>query len=163
MTLVAALEWVQHTALSTSIRQSDWGVMDLEAVHLIGLALFGGSVTIVALAALHRDGLGGLSLETLTRGLVPLTLVGFALMLASGTLIALSMPFKYYLNPAFRWKMALLLPALASTSSLMLSVPASADGSARVARHPGARRALALLAFLLWLGVGFCGRLIGFL
>jgi hypothetical protein len=57
------------------------------------------------------------------------------------------MPFKYYNNTAFQWKMVLLVCAVLSTLHL--------------ARKPS--RVLALLSLILWLSVGFSGRLIGFL
>jgi hypothetical protein len=56
-------------------------------------------------------------------------------------------PFKYYNNTAFQWKMVLLAGAVFSTL--------------RLSRKPS--RVLALLSLILWLGVGFSGRLIGFL
>ena len=71
---------MQHTLISTAIRRSDWAVMALEAVHLLGLALLGGAVCIVTLAALRRDGLRGMSVATLARGLRPLSAIGFLLM-----------------------------------------------------------------------------------
>jgi hypothetical protein len=66
-----------------------------------------------------------------------------------------SMPFKYYLNAAFRWKMLLLVFACAAMAWLSRS---EAEG-----KPAGWQRALALLTWLLWLGVGVSGRLIGFL
>jgi hypothetical protein len=71
------------------------------------------------------------------------------------------MPFKYYNNMAFRWKMVLLVLALATTAGLLRTsrvaiVAASPGRSAR-------QRGLAISALLLWFGVGFSGRLIGFL
>jgi hypothetical protein len=165
------LGWVQQTSLSTMVRQSDWAVMALEAVHLIGLALLGGAAVIVALGAVRRNGLRGLSLTVLARGLRPLMGVGLLLMAASGSLIAISMPFKYYANTAFRWKMLLLLFAIVGTVALvwMSGDRGRRDNSGR--RGGGTteseqrvlQRVLALVALLLWLAVGFSGRLIGFL
>jgi hypothetical protein len=137
------------------IRRSDWAVMSLEAVHLLGLALLGGAACIIALAALRRGGLRGLSVATLAQGLRPLFAVGLLLMVASGVLIVLSMPFKYYLNAAFRLKMVLLLAAIAATAWLLRRGGSSASA--------GDQRSVALFSALLWLGVGFSGRLIGFL
>jgi hypothetical protein len=76
-------------------------------------------------------------------------------MTVSGALIVLSMPFKYYLNSAFRMKMLLLVLAIVATTGLLRM----GRGAAPTARQ----RSLALLAALLWLAVGFSGRLIGFL
>jgi hypothetical protein len=129
--------------------------MALEAVHLLGLALLGGAVCILALAALRPAGLRGLSITMLSRGLRPLFGVGLFLMAASGALITTAMPYKYYFNTAFRLKMTLLVAALAATAWLL-----------RMGRHcapSGRQRSLAMASALLWLGVGFSGRLIGFL
>ncbi len=146
---------IQHTPLSTAIRQSDWAVMSLESVHLLGLALLGGAACVTALAAIRPEGLRGLALPTLTKGLRPLFGIGLLLMAASGVCIVLAMPFKYYLNTAFRVKMALLIAAIAATAWLL--------GSGQSSASAGRLRVLALMSALLWLGVGFSGRLIGFL
>jgi hypothetical protein len=153
------LHWVELSRLSTSVRQSDWAVMALEAVHLLGLALVGGAAVMAAIAALRRSGLRGISVAKFVRELRCLTLLGLILMAGSGTLIALSMPFKYYNNTAFRWKMLLLVGALVTTFVLLRAARIGSDDGARLP----SLRAFALLALLLWLGVGFSGRLIGFL
>lgn len=151
--VAGVLDRVQHWPLSFAIRQSGWAVMAFEAAHLIGLALLGGGATVIALAAVRRDGLHGLSVAALSRGLKRTMSVGLALMAASGALIAISMPYKYYLSAAFRLKMLLLVAAILTTGVLW--------SAARTA--PRHERLLALAAFLLWLGVGVCGRAIGFL
>ncbi len=149
------LIWLQQTPLSTAIRRSDWAVMALEAVHLLGLALLGGAACMLGLAALRRTGLRGLPLGMLVSGLRPLITAGLVLMIASGLTIAFSMPFKYYLNDAFRLKMVLFVVALVATAVLM-----------RNRSYTGSnvrQRGLALFSVLLWFGVGICGRVIGFL
>ena len=154
------LSAVMHSGVSTTIRESTWAVMAFEAVHLIGLTLLGGPAIIIGLASLRRGGLRGLSVSTLTEALLPILWIGLGLMAVSGTLITVSMPFKYYNNMAFRWKMVLLVFALATTAALLRSSrPANAAPHDR-GRH---QRGLALSALLLWFGVGFSGRLIGFL
>jgi hypothetical protein len=155
----ALLSWIQHTGFSTLIRESSWAVMALESVHLIGLALLGGAAFVAALAAVRHDGLRGMSVSALVTGLAPLSWTGLSLMVVSGTLITLSMPFKYYSNVAFRWKMLLLTAAL--LTSWALRRQSDSDGSATNGRY--ALRALVMAVLLLWIGVGCCGRLIGFL
>ena len=132
--------------------------MALEAVHLLGLALLGGATCIIASAAVRRTGLRGMPVASLARGLRPMFRFGLLLMAASGVMIVLAMPFKYYLNGAFRLKMLLLVAAIAATAWLLRM------GDATL-RRPGLQRALRVIvgAQFLWLGVGFCGRLIGFL
>ena len=156
---LSVLNTLMHTTVSTTLRESTWAVMAMEAVHLIGLTLLGGPVIIVGLGAVRVEGLRGLSVATLMTALQPVWALGLALMAVSGSLIAVSMPFKYYGNPAFRWKMALLVLALIATTGLIRLSRLRAP----VPRQRIWQRRLALAAALLWLGVGFSGRLIGFL
>jgi hypothetical protein len=157
----AILSAVMHTGLSTAIRESTWAVMAFESVHLIGLTLLGGPAILIGIAGVRRDGLRGLSVSALSQTLLPILWIGLSLMAASGLLITVSMPFKYYNNMAFRWKMVLLVLALATTAALLRVVENSqlAASSTGVARQRG----LAFGALILWFGVGFSGRLIGFL
>ncbi len=148
-----------HTRVSTAIRESTWAVMGMEAVHLVGLTLLSGPAIIVGMGALRPGGLRGLSVSTLTAALLPVLRIGLVLMALSGSLIAVSMPFKYYGNAAFRWKMLLLIVALATTAALGPMSRLEGATPAQLAWQ----RALALTALGLWLGVGFSGRLIGFL
>jgi hypothetical protein len=155
------LSAVMRTDLSRTIRESTWAVMAFEAVHLIGLTLLGGPAIIIGLAALRRDGLRGLSVPTLTEALLPVLWIGLVLMALSGSLITVSMPFKYYNNMAFRWKMVLLVLALTTTGWLLRS---SRPTSVVTSPDRGVlQRGLAVSALVLWFGVGFSGRLIGFL
>ena len=155
------LSALMRTDLSRTIRESTWAVMAFEAVHLIGLTLLGGPAILIGLAALRREGLRGLSVATLTQALLPVLWTGLSLMAATGILITVSMPFKYYNNMAFRCKMVLLVLALATTAGLLrASRPAI---NAMVPRAVVRQRGLAISTFVLWFGVGFSGRLIGFL
>ena len=156
---LSLLNTLMHTGLSTAIRESTWAVMAMESVHLIGLTLLGGPALIVGLGSLRPGGLRGLSVPTLIAALWPIALFGLGLMVLSGSLIALSMPFKYYENTAFRWKMLLLTLALTSTAELVrISRLEHQTPSQRACQ-----RGLSLIASSLWVGVGFSGRLIGFL
>ena len=156
---LSLLNTLMHTGLSTAIRESTWAVMAMEAVHLIGLALLGGPALIVGLGGLRPQGLRRLSIPTLITALWPIALIGLGLMVLSGPLIALSMPFKYYENAAFRWKMLLLVLALVTTAALVRISRFEHQTPNQVAWQRG----LSLTATALWIGVGFSGRLIGFL
>jgi hypothetical protein len=158
---VSLLGALMRTTLSRSIRESTWAVMALESVHLVGLTLLGGPAIVIGLGAIRDRGLRELPVATLTRSLLPVLWVGLLLMGSSGLLIALSMPFKYYNNAAFRWKMLLLVSALTLTAALLHYSKPESDASP--SRHSTQQRWLALIALVLWLGVGLSGRLIGFL
>ena len=156
---LSLLNTLMHTGLSTAIRESTWAVMAMESMHLIGLTLLGGPALIVGLGSLRPGGLRGLSVPTLIAALWPIAFFGLGLMVLSGSLIALSMPFKYYENAAFRWKMLLLALALTTTAELVRISRLGHQTPSQGARQRG----LSLIASALWVGVGFSGRLIGFL
>lgn len=152
--IASTLEWIQHTRVGTTIRESNWAIMGYESVHLLGMALLGGAATLLAIAAARRRGLGGLGVSVLARSLIPLAGLGLLIMVISGSLMAWSMPYRYYPNPAFRLKMLLLVLAVTVSCGLWQAVHKQQSDTIQ--------RSWALLAFALWLGVGLSGRWIGF-
>ena len=79
--LTECLGWLEHTSLSSVIRQSHWAVMALEAIHLLGLALLGGAAVIASLRSAE------LPLRTLVNELRPLGLVGVGLAISLTALV----------------------------------------------------------------------------
>lgn len=76
-------------------------------------------------------------------------------MLVSGALLVASKPIRYYLDDTFRVKMALLALAIVSSFIVQHVVARPAGSSVPI-------RLLAAASLVLWLGVGICGRIIGF-
>jgi hypothetical protein len=83
-----------------------------EALHILGLAAFGGSVIVTDLAAIGLIFRRNDPLDT-ARLIAPVSLSGLAVMAASGVLLVAAGPLKYYSNPLFPWKFAALVPTLA--------------------------------------------------
>lgn len=159
MSLLLFVRWLSHTSLSISIRRSTWAFAEIEMVHLLALAIFGGSVLVVDLrllgARLRRQ-----SLSEVARRLLPLTLTSLGVLLVSGGLMVTAFPMKYYCSPSFRVKMLLLLLAtLFYFTFHRRFVVRKADESQA---NSFWSRAAALISLALWLGVGLAGRAIGF-
>lgn len=89
MSLLALCQWIQDTALSTAVRESTWGFPILSALHVLGIAWFGGTL-LVAEAPVWRR-------------------IGLAAMLGTGLLLFCVEPLKCYHSTAFWIKMALLV------------------------------------------------------
>jgi|SRR5579871_151327 len=89
MPLLAICQSIQDTALSTAVRGSTWGFPILAALHVLGIAWFGGTLLIPAPRAWRR--------------------IGLAALLISGLLLFGVEPLKCYSSAAFRVKMALLV------------------------------------------------------
>ena len=153
----AAFVWLATTPVGLYMRDSTNGFAAVEAAHLLGLAVVGGAVTLLALANL-RLALNGQPAAVTARGLFPIFTVSLAVMLATGCLLMASKPLRYFLSDAFRLKMLLLGLGVALYFHLDARLK-SAEGAADTRWLQVA--SVGLLA--LWLGVGLAGRFIGLL
>lgn len=158
LSVLALFRWLEHTAVGTAIRQSQWGFAVIEIVHLLGLALLGGATLVIGLRLLGVV-LTGQPVASVVRGLLPTAVAGLTILLISGVLLLSDGPLRYYANSAFRVKMAA-LPLAVLVSALALRAarrtPDSAGASA-------ALRLGAVVALFLWLSVAVAGRAIGVL
>ena len=155
--LLPLFEWSEATAIGQAIRDSLWLFPAVQSVHLLALALIGGSVLIVDLRLLGL-GLRRQPVAELARDMQPWLLGSLATMLITGALLFSSEALRCYYSPPFWWKMGFLLAAMAFTFSVRHRV-ARANES-RVGPVWG--RLTAIVSLVLWSGVGVSGRWIAF-
>jgi hypothetical protein len=158
MSLLEACRWLESSWLGTAIRESKWGFALIEMVHLLALALLGGTLSVTGLRIwgfLFKEQRPG----AITRDLAWLLAGSFAAMLVSGILLFADGPLRYYGNAAFRVK--LLLIAGAATTALLTHLMGVRRQIVQPA--PPLMKAMALLSCALWLGAGIAGRMIGVL
>src|SRR5882724_10454272 len=96
--------------LGTVIRQSLWLFPVIECIHLLALALLGGTVLAVDMRLLGL-GLKSQSSAELLRKLHPWMAWALATSIVTGILMFLSEAIKCYFSPPFWYKMTLLLLA----------------------------------------------------
>jgi hypothetical protein len=89
MSLLVLCRWIQATQSSTLLRESTWGFTILGALHVLGIAWFGGAVLISAMPVWKR--------------------IGLAWMLLTGALLFWLEPLRCYNSVSFRVKLLLLL------------------------------------------------------
>jgi hypothetical protein len=158
---MSPLQWfiaLAHSPLGHLMQTSKWGFALVETVHLIALAVLGGSVLLVDLRllgiALKRE-----SAPDISRDLSRLLLASLVLMILSGIAMLSEEAQKCYYSPAFRWKMALLAAAVLFYFTLhRRALLRTGKGIPTLWS-----RAAAILSLSLWLGVGVAGRAIGLL
>jgi hypothetical protein len=101
---------LNESGFSTSLRESDWTFSWVETVHVLSLAVMAGTIAVVDFRllgiAFQRQ-----PVSRLVNQVTPVTWVGFALMVISGTLLFVAQPEKNAVNPAFQIKMLLLVLA----------------------------------------------------
>ena len=124
---------IQETWLSQAISHSTWGYPILSAIHVLAMALFGGTVLVTDLRIM--------GVTTELRGW---RWIGFLIVVLTGLLLFVSNPVRYSASAFFRIKMLLLL---------LLAINAVLFPRARFAAY---------LSLTLWIAVIFASRGIAF-
>ena len=150
-------QWCNNSRLAEAIRDSPWIFPTLEIVHLLGLAVLGGTILIVDLRMLGF-GLKQLSSAQLAAQVSPWTRAALAAMLTSGALMFTSEAIDCYNSLPFRVKMVLLLAA----ATFMLTVRQRVIRGGTGASGPWIERLTGMTSLGLWTGVAAAGRTIAF-
>ena len=154
--LLPFFEWCEASFIGQTIRESLWLFPVIEAVHLLGLAVIGGTVLLVDLRLL------GWGLRQPVREIAqdarPWFLASLAVMLITGISLFLSESVKCYYSQAFWVKITCLPLALAFTLTIKARVVRRPDHDIR----PIVGKLVALVSLALWFTVGAAGRWIGF-
>lgn len=147
-----------RSPLGHAMQTSRWGFAVVEMVHLLGLALLGGSVLVIDLRLLGVI-LKGDSAIAIGRDMSRLLLGSLTVMVLSGIALLSGEAGKCYYSPAFRCKMLLLATAVVFYFTLHRQALLCIQNG-KPTLWP---RIAAVLSLLLWLGVGVAGRAIGLL
>lgn len=151
----ATYDRLEQTWIGIAIRESLWLFPAVEAVHLLGLAMLGGTVLVVDLR-LFGVGLKRLSPAAVLASARPWFLGSIAVMLATGVPLFLSEAVKCCFNDSFEVKIVALLAALVFTFGFRNRVVGMEGAPAWMAR-------LAATGSIgLWFTVAAAGRWIGF-
>ena len=144
-------KWSEATSMGRMIRNSEYAFPMIEFVHLAGLAVIGGAVLIVDMRMLGV-GLKKTSVAQLAKDAQPYVTGSLVVMLVTGVMLYSSEATKCYASAAFWIKMVSLLLAMLFTYT--------------VKKHTAARdvenKLVGALSILLWFGVAWGGRWIGF-
>jgi hypothetical protein len=157
MSLIEVCRWLEHTALSTSIRESEYLFPIVEGAHLLSLSIFLGSALMYDLrlvGALWRS-------EPVSRvkaQFLPIEIVGFACMVMTGSLLFLSEPVRCYQSAYFRTKVLLLTLAGLNAFVFHVTVDRRAEEWNLDAKPPLQAQMAGYLSIALWIGVVAAGR-----
>ena len=154
-------QWLDQTAVGSTIRQSLWLFPAIETVHLLGMAALVGTITVLDLRLLGWAMPQRRVSEVVAR-LLPWAWLGFGVQVVTGVLLFSSEAVKIYGNPAFRLKMLLLLlagiQALLFQTVVSRKLPTWDDRPAL----PVMAKVMGMISILLWLAIVTAGRFIGF-
>jgi hypothetical protein len=135
-----------------------WVWPTCETLHFIGMALLFGVAAVVDLRMLGM--VKALSFASLHR-LLPWGMLGFGINLITGMLFFVAAPGQYAHNPAFEWKVILML--LAGANVLYFTVFNGPWAVASGEDAPFTTKLIAGSAILILIGVMYCGRMLPFI
>ena len=157
--LVPYLQALTASPLAEVVRTASWVYPSLETLHVIGLGLLFGGIFVLDLRLLGAN--KGLSVQQLSRHILPWVWLGFALNLASGVMLFASDALALAANISFQLKMALLVVAGSNAALFHLAIyPGVArwDGDA----PPLIVKLAAVASISIWLAIIALGRLIAY-
>ncbi|MDB5687638.1 MAG: putative rane protein [Rhizorhabdus sp.] len=157
-TLIAFTDWLGGTWLTALVAGHFWIVPALQTLHILAVAVVLSGVLLINLRVAGIVERGQPVAAVLDRFLRPVA-VALAVLAITGILLIAGEPTRALFRVVFWTKMALIIAATALTWSHR---PAFAGPVARLTGATPARKAVALLALLLWLAVIVAGRWIAY-
>jgi hypothetical protein len=147
----AAFEWMERSPVGEFMRGSRVIFPIIESIHLIGLALFVGTLLLTDLGllgwAMRRQ-----PIHQVAAALGPWTWRGFALLMLTGPLMFAAQAAKWHDNPVFWIKMLL----LAGATIFQLSVRGAIQSETSWGRPIGA------VSLVLWISIGLLSKMMEF-
>jgi hypothetical protein len=107
LSVLAWMQWLEATPVSTYLRESLWTYPIIESVHVLSLALFLGFAILLDLRLLGM-GMRHVKVSELTERILPWTTAGAVIMVASGILLFIGDPAKFYGSIFMRIKFLML-------------------------------------------------------
>jgi hypothetical protein len=153
----AGFSWIEATALSTWVRESQsmLGFPAIIAAHAIGMGLLVGACVAMDLRLL---GFAPRIPVASTDALMPVIHFGFWVNAVSGILLLIGFPTKHLTNPVFFIKLACIAVALVDTWGILKFVVR--NRVQRDDRVSAMGKVLAVVSLLFWVGSVVFGRLL---
>ena len=161
MSLYPLIHWLSETSWSVRLHESHYAYPLIESVHVWGMSVFFGLALLFDLRLLGWT-MRRVPVSEMSRRLLPWTVVAFAVMVASGSLLLYAIPLRTYQNVFFRAKMLLLVLAGLNVWIFNSRIYRGVGAWDLAARPPRAARIAGALSIVLWIGVIISGRMIAY-
>ena len=160
-TLLAFFSRMADSSWSTGLHESRYAYDLIESVHVWTLCLFFGLAVMFDLRLLGWT-MRSLPVSEVSRRLLPWTVVGFVIMVMSGTLLFVAIPLRTYQNIFFRAKMVMLTLAGLNVWIFHSGVYRRVATWDLASVPPRAARVAAALSLVLWVCIVLSGRMIAY-
>jgi hypothetical protein len=161
MSLIVFCQWLSKTPFSIWLREAPYPYPVLLIVHVICIALFGGMVVMGNLRVLGKA-MRDVPVSEVIGQFRAWKWVAFAIMLVSGTLVAMSDPMEYYDNVMFWISLGLLVPAAVNAAVFRYGIYQSVAAWDTAAVAPASARRWAGVSLVLWVALVLAGRATAF-
>lgn len=161
MGLSAFMAWLAQTDGSIALHESLYAYPIVETVHVLAIALFGGTLAMIDLRLLGRA-CTGVPVSEMTRRLLPWTLAGFVVLVITGLLLFYAIPVRTYHSLWFRLKVLLMVVAALNAWWLHRRIARDRGQWDSAPTPPRAARVAAALSLAAWIGVIVAGRMIAY-
>ena len=158
MSLLPFFEWMEALQLSVVFRESVWFTAAIQAVHLVALTVFMGSVLVVDLRLLGR-GLTQQTVSQVAKDAQPWFILGLVALIVTGIPQMTSTAIKQYYSPFFWLKMEFLLVAIIFTFTLHNKITRTEELKLGFLWP----KIAGIVSMALWAGIAIQARLIGLL
>jgi hypothetical protein len=153
---------ISATALSRYFQDELWVVPTSQSIHILGLSVVLGCAVMISLRLLGVGAASGRSVSQLTDALVPWIYRALWVLLLTGAVQTIAEPLRQLGTTAFWLKMTMIPVALGLTAAFAHAVRRNRARWDSAATRPASAKVFALLSLGLWIGIIFCGRLIGY-
>ena len=159
--LLAFFQRLADSSWSTGLHESRYAYDLIESIHVWGLCLFFGLTVMFDLRLLGWT-MRRVPVSEVARRLLPWTVVGFVIMVISGSLLFSAIPLRSYQNIFFRAKMLMLLLAGLNVWIFHSGVYQRVEKWDLAGVPPRAARVAGALSLVLWIFIVLSGRMIAY-
>ncbi len=155
-------QWLAATGPSLLIQNTAWAVPAVQTVHILALSVVLASMAMLDLRML---GLAGRrhSVDDMASRFIPALWIALVALLATGLVLIVGEPERALMNPAFRWKMALLAAAIPVTAGVQQLLNREPGFWETTSQRRTAARVVAVVSLSLWLAIAVLGRWIAYI
>jgi hypothetical protein len=161
MGLLGFCQWLETTWVGMGIRESQYVYPALHFVHLLSMSLMFGTILYLDLRLVGL-GLTRRRVSDIAEQLLPWTWVGYALMAISGAFIFTSDSVRYYNNPFFRAKLALMVLAGVNALVFHFTIYRTLPDWDLSPGIPARARVAGAISLTTWIAILVAGRAVGY-
>ena len=155
------VEWLAATPWSVALHESLYMYTYIETAHVVGIMLFVGTIAMVDLRLLGLA-FRKVPISQMNARILPWTVVGFVLMLATGVLLFYAIPVRTWHSLWFRAKLVLMMAAAVNIWIFHRRVERDRARWDASPRPPLTARLSAAVSLTVWIGVVVMGRMIAY-